>query len=218
MNEQERSELELLKQRQARLAQELGSLSTQLAALETRLTRTASREPQIAISSSTLPKEQLNLSESTPVSQKPATPKPVPIPDPTPIPIPPVIGPTQVVAQSAINVAPKPPATPEIPKPKAFPVLEQVQPKAEVPPVPPSLPHREPVAPAPKHSFEMRLGTFWLVRIGIVMLLTGLIFFGNYAYQNYISNFGPAGKVSLLYLASGLLLGAGAWWQRKAVT
>lgn len=65
-------------------------------------------------------------------------------------------------------------------------------------------------------SFEMRLGTYWLVRVGIVMLLTGLVFFGNYAYQNFIGKLGPGGKVSLLYLASGILLGAGAWWQRKA--
>jgi hypothetical protein len=63
----------------------------------------------------------------------------------------------------------------------------------------------------------MRLGTFWLVRIGVVMVLTGLVFFGNLAYQNYISRLGPGGKVSLLYLASAGLLVAGWWWQRKAV-
>jgi len=78
----------------------------------------------------------------------------------------------------------------------------------------------EPASPPPfpeKTSFEMRLGTFWLVRIGIVMLLTGLAFFANYAYHHIIGRLGPAGKISLLYLASGLLLGAGAWWQRRRV-
>ncbi|MBI3853298.1 MAG: DUF2339 domain-containing protein [Verrucomicrobia bacterium] len=79
----------------------------------------------------------------------------------------------------------------------------------------------EPASPTPqrapaKGSFEMRLGTYWLVRVGIVMLLTGLVFFGNYAYHNFIGRIGAAGKVSLLYLASALLLGGGAWWQRKA--
>lgn len=77
----------------------------------------------------------------------------------------------------------------------------------------------EPKTPPPlteKSSFEMRLGTFWLVRIGIVMLLTGLAFFANYAYHHIIGKLGPAGKISLLYLASGLLLAAGAWWQRRA--
>ncbi len=68
-----------------------------------------------------------------------------------------------------------------------------------------------------KNSFEMRLGTYWLVRIGIVMLLTGFAFFANYAYHHVVPRLGPGGKISLLYLASGLLLGAGAWWQRKNV-
>ncbi len=63
----------------------------------------------------------------------------------------------------------------------------------------------------------MRLGTFWLVRVGVVMVLTGLVFFGNLAYQNYISKLGTGGKVSLLYLASAVLLGAGWWWQGRAV-
>jgi len=62
----------------------------------------------------------------------------------------------------------------------------------------------------------MRLGTYWLVRIGIVMVLTALVFFGNLAYQNFIAKLGPGGKVTLLYLASAALLVAGGWWQRKA--
>ena len=63
--------------------------------------------------------------------------------------------------------------------------------------------------PEKRDTFEMKVGTYWLVRIGIVMLLTGLVFFGNYAYHNFIGKLGPAGKVSLLYLASATLLGAG---------
>jgi uncharacterized membrane protein len=81
-------------------------------------------------------------------------------------------------------------------------------------------PEPEPTATPPlpeKSSFEMRLGTFWLVRIGVVMLLTGFAFFANYAYHHVVPKLGPGGKISLLYLASGLLLGAGAWWQRRNV-
>jgi uncharacterized membrane protein len=63
----------------------------------------------------------------------------------------------------------------------------------------------------------MEVGTYWLVRIGVVMVLTGLVFFGNLAYQNYISRLGPGGKVCLLYLVSAVMLGGGWWWQRKAV-
>lgn len=84
------------------------------------------------------------------------------------------------------------------------------------PSIPPLSPF-PPVVAESRSSFEMRVGTYWLVRIGIVMLLTGLVFFGNYAYQNFIVRFGPLGKVVLLYVASGALLGAGAWWQRKTV-
>jgi uncharacterized membrane protein len=33
-------------------------------------------------------------------------------------------------------------------------------------------------------SFELDFAKVWFVRIGIVILLTGLVFLGNYAYQN----------------------------------
>jgi uncharacterized membrane protein len=62
----------------------------------------------------------------------------------------------------------------------------------------------------------MRLGTYWLVRVGIVMVLTGLVFFGHLAYENYIRQLGAGGKVCLLYSASAVLLVAGGWWQRRA--
>lgn len=64
-------------------------------------------------------------------------------------------------------------------------------------------------------SFELQLGTYWLVRIGIVMILTGLVFAATYAYRNYVGRLGPGGKVGLLYFAGGALLGVGAWLQRK---
>ncbi len=65
-------------------------------------------------------------------------------------------------------------------------------------------------------SLEIRLGTYWFARIGIGMLLAGLVFFASYAYQNYVGLLGPGGRLVLLYLAGGLLLGAGTWWQRDA--
>ena len=66
-----------------------------------------------------------------------------------------------------------------------------------------------------KGSFEMRLGTYWLVRVGIVFLLTAMAFFARYAYQNYFGHLGPVGKLVLMYIGSGLLLGAGFVLQRK---
>ena len=89
---------------------------------------------------------------------------------------------------------------------------------ATPPPLPPVafVPVVHSAAPAKPDSFEMRLGTYWLVRLGIVAMLTALVFFGSYAYQNYIGKIGAGGKVALLYLASGALLGFGAWFQRRA--
>jgi uncharacterized membrane protein len=128
----------------------------------------------------------------------------------------------------AVFTAPAPPpvAKPEVPEPQipptvatppgfSVPPLIAPEPLAEAAQVSESSKPATPPPVAEKASFEMRLGTFWLVRVGIVMLLTGLAFFGNYAYHHIIGKLGPAGKISLLYLASALLLGAGAWWQRR---
>ena len=82
-----------------------------------------------------------------------------------------------------------------------------------VPQIAPPSP-RAPVSPGP--SFEFELGAFWLVRIGVVILLTGLVFLGNYAYQHFISQVGPAAKIALLTMAGGALLGAGLWLERGA--
>lgn len=73
----------------------------------------------------------------------------------------------------------------------------------------------EDVPASPDEPFELRLGTVWLVRTGIVILLTGLVFLGNYAYQNFIGRFGPAGKLALLYLCGAALGGAGLWLERS---
>ena len=121
---------------------------------------------------------------------------------------PPIIEPAVVAPPPVIPQPIIPPiisAPPGEAEPLPEPVLKSAQATDEAPPVP------------EKNSFEMRLGTFWLVRIGIVMLLTGLAFFANYAYHHIVGRLGPGGKISLLYLASGLLLTAGAWWQRRNV-
>lgn len=91
------------------------------------------------------------------------------------------------------------------------------KPPPAAPPVVPPIVPQSAASAAKESSFEMRLGTYWLVRVGIVMLLTGLVFLGGYAYINYIGQLGAPGKVGLLYAAGGLLLGAGAWLQRRTV-
>ncbi len=53
------------------------------------------------------------------------------------------------------------------------------------------------------------------MRIGIVILLTGLVFLGNYAYHELIGKIGAGGKLALLYLASAGLCGLGGWLARR---
>lgn len=55
------------------------------------------------------------------------------------------------------------------------------------------------VAPAPDNSFELDFGKVWFVRIGIVILLTGLVFLGNYAYQNWIREMSNGTRLTALF-------------------
>ena len=208
MNESERSELERLKQQQARLGHEMALLAAQLTRLEAALRR----EEALAPVSLPLPEIQpgfpLSLAQTELTPEIPAAaagqigePPPSPRIDAPPFAVPPII--SEVVAGTVASSATAPqPVIPQAVAPVPIPTPSLLAQVSE---------------PSGKSSFEMRLGTFWLVRIGIVMLLTGLVFFANYAYQHFIGKLGPVGKVSLLYLASGALLGAGAWWQRKSV-
>ncbi|HLH55159.1 MAG TPA: DUF2339 domain-containing protein [Verrucomicrobiae bacterium] len=203
MNESDKQELARLREQQARLEQELKQLSRQLATFEQKLA--ASPAPVLPIQS---PLPSVSQSASTmsgippalpPIIQKASVPfeeaKPFPGTRPVQKPL--------AQAETAIASAAIQPKT-------------ATEPPSSTIPLPPSM--AQVPASAPREgSFEMRLGTYWLVRVGVVMVLTGLVFFGNLAYQNYISKLGPAGKVSLLYVASGCLLAAGWWWQRKAV-
>ena len=185
MPEQERAELDRLKQRLDHLEQAVLSLKQDVLSAEQRLFLTKA-EPQLP----SIPTQTAPALETKAVT--PAAPPPSPI-EPAPR-IPPVIG-----------------AMPE----KEVPPLRPPEPAAP----PPSLQSASPaVAPVPEErSFELRLGTYWMVRIGIVLLLTAMVFLGNYAYRNFFGKLGPAGKVSLLYVVSAGLMAAGAWWQRKAV-
>lgn len=197
MNESDQRELEHLKQRQESIAQQLASLAAHIERLETRIASTAPETaPAQAVFSST-------------AAISPQAPPPV---------VPPVIQPPTEAVAAASRLEEAPASATPVPASEFVPeFLRQARHKpnptpneATVSPPPPII---IPPPSEPKPSFELRLGTYWLVRIGAVMILTGLVFFGNLAYQKL----GAGGKVALLYLASGLLLGAGAWWQRKTV-
>ncbi|MEI8386349.1 MAG: DUF2339 domain-containing protein [Verrucomicrobiota bacterium] len=70
------------------------------------------------------------------------------------------------------------------------------------------------ISQAPEASFEMRVGTVWLARIGIVIVLTGLVFLANYAWKSLVENFGAIAKLGLLYLAGGALCAVGLMVER----
>jgi uncharacterized membrane protein len=216
VNEQERVELEWLKRRQERLEQELALLGKQVQAFESRISKPTPEPakapeptPGTGLRPSEIPREEV-----LPVAEWAKS-------TAMPPPIPPIIPPEPVVA--AMSASEPQPVVAEAIEPER--IAPATPPPIPLPPFVTAIPAMQgsPVPEfartkaAPEKSFEMRLGTYWLVRIGIVMFLTGLVFFGNLAYHTLISKLGPGGKVTLLYLASGMLLGAGAWWQRKAV-
>ncbi|HWI56275.1 MAG TPA: DUF2339 domain-containing protein, partial [Bacillota bacterium] len=213
MSDQERLELEQLKEQQARLEQDLRQLSTRLNRLELRLKHPEPQTLRIALRTATpnlgpipVPQPQTS-APSAQTSPTFAVPPPIrAVPPVIPTPAVPVAEPVQNQESPASPVSPlsiRPrPDTGSATVLRSPALAESDGPQA--------------AQPAEERSLEMRVGTYWLVRIGIVMLLTSLVFFGNYAYQNFIGKLGPAGKISLLYLASAILLGAGAWWQRKA--
>ncbi|MEP4078066.1 DUF2339 domain-containing protein [Haloferula sp.] len=67
-----------------------------------------------------------------------------------------------------------------------------------------------PAESKPSASFELQFGRVWLVRLGIVLLVTGLVLLGNYAYRNWIREL-PA-FVRLAFLFAGSLGITGVGW------
>ena len=89
------------------------------------------------------------------------------------------------------------------------------EPPPTPPTLPPPIPGNPPPPPPPRESLEVRIGSTWLVRIGVVVVLTALAFFGDYLYHNIVPHLGRGAKVALLYVGAGALTGAGAWLERS---
>ena len=83
---------------------------------------------------------------------------------------------------------------------------------------PPSTPRFEAAEPLPSFTDRLKssldveemLGTNWLNKLGIVILVLGIAFF--LAYQ--LKTLGPAGKVLVGFVTAGVMLGAGIWFDR----
>lgn len=188
-----RSQLNSLKAELERVELDLRFLKVKAAELESRIAtqeRTADANVRVeGLIESTAP-----LPEPAPIAPAVVTPPPLPK-------MPPVY---QAVSLPLIEPAP-PVIAKEVVAATAPKVANEFA-RASIPPL---------AAPAHRESFEMRLGTYWFVRIGIVMVLTAMVFLGNYAYQHYVGLLGPLGKVILMYLGSGALLAAGTILPRR---
>ena len=103
--------------------------------------------------------------------------------------------------QETARQAKLPQLPPPVPPPPAHPV-------AQPSPVPPS-------GADANDTLEIQFGRVWLVRIGIVVLLTGLVFLGNLAYQRIVPMLGPGGKLAAIGLAGGILCAIG-WKLEKS--
>jgi uncharacterized membrane protein len=138
--------------------------------------------------------------------------KPVPASSPKP---------SQVVEPHVRQAQPTPQSWPtssaDVSTAKTLPSGPRMPSTAERPSTPaPSFP--EPIiAPSLFERFrssldiEEMLGTDWLNKLGIVLLVLGIAFF--LAYQ--LRTMGPAGKVSVGFATAAVMLGAGIWAERK---
>ncbi len=63
--------------------------------------------------------------------------------------------------------------------------------------------------PGWRGTLEMRIGVTWLVRLGMLMLLTALVYAGWYTWDHLRLTLGPVARVTGLYAASAVLLGLG---------
>ncbi len=101
---------------------------------------------------------------------------------------------------------PEPPPRTSPPAPSSFPAPEPRLPRVS----PPVFTKSEPQEPASRgFDLEEMLGTNWLNKIGVGILVLGLAFF--LAYQ--LQNLGPLGKVVLGIALSGVMIGIGVRYE-----
>ena len=69
-------------------------------------------------------------------------------------------------------------------------------------------------APKSSDSIEMKLGTYWFVRIGVILLLTGIATLAWFK-RSFFFDLSPGTKVGLFYALSAAMTGLGFWIQKK---
>ena len=140
-----------------------------------------------------------------------------------------------VAAKTAVEVKPFSPVSPSQPTPSSIPSPQPPAPRipaptqqrpAEIPPAPaarvsaaPPLSAYRVSAPRPTlqqrmktvSAIEETLGTNWLNKLGIIILVVGVALFGIYE----LGALGPLGKVGISYLASAFLLVGGIYLEKN---
>jgi uncharacterized membrane protein len=133
---------------------------------------------------------------------------------------PPAASPAHAMAEHLAQTAPPPPPpieeapTPEpVEPPPPLVVLPSTVPESvfHEPPPPPPTPVFTMAAEPDRPSLEQRLGTNWLNRIGVALLVFGIAF--GLAYE--VTHVGPVGKILMAYAVSLVLLVGGLWLERK---
>jgi len=174
-----------------------------------------------------VPAQPMSAKRDQPVAEKPAAvvptteqkPSQPPITAPPSEPKPAVPVPTQKPesTQPPVKVSSEPPRT-EIPHPPPAPraVPPPAAARVVAPPQFAELRSSEPKATAQQRmkslfALEETLGTNWLNKLGIVILVLGVALFGIYE----LGQLGPLGKVGLSYVVSLALLGGGILLERR---
>lgn len=127
----------------------------------------------------------------------------------------------EVVSPSPASVEAAPPASPPVSSPLPSPVVPELQPVASElsvappaePELPPALPstYAEPAEePAAGQGWEAALGGSWLNKIGVLLLVIGLVLGTGY----YYSGLRPVGRVAIALAVSALMLAGGAILER----
>jgi uncharacterized membrane protein len=216
------ADLRTLEMVQADLRRRLDGLERQIALLRTEMATgpavpevPSAKAPEVAPAGTTVP--DLAKAPGAPSEAVPATPvpppsvAPVPTTAETPAARPPAMPPPlPVEALRAAKLPPRsdsPSQNPAPPSPAELPPALPSEKAAPVPPLPKII--------EPAENLELKVGKYWLVRIGILVLLTGLVLLGNLAYQSVIVKLGAPGKLALLYLAGAALTAVGCWLERR---
>jgi len=110
----------------------------------------------------------------------------------------------QAISPVPPPLEPEPVSLPPTVPPPALPKLE-----------PAPLPQAAPAAATHRNSLELEVGQIWLVRIGIGMLLTGLIFLASFTYQHFIDYVTPFERAAALFVVSLGLAGLGLWLEGR---